>query len=681
MIQTQPRTASPDDPRQFVTRMAREIELLADAGGPPETFFQEFLQRLVSVLAAEAGAVWLRDPQGRMGLACEIKLAATGIFEKQDAQRANERVVGDVGETGEARVLAPDVDKDLPSAHVLLMASLNRQKQVVGVVQIFQRPDSPRDARPGYLQFMEQMCGHASRYLSRQETSKTQGTPIEFWKQFERFLLQIQRSLYSQQVAHVAANDARNLLQCDRVSLAVRRGDRTRILAISGADAVNRRANLVRLMARLSHKVTATGEELLFTGSNETLAPQVELALTDYIQESGSRMVQVIPLRENAALIGPQEEDEQKTAKDKKPRKVIGALIVEQSTESRPRPNLVERANLVAEHVGGALDNALKHERLFLLPVWRFLGDQWDRMRGKRLRRVLAGVLLVAAVTAALVLVQWDYRAEGKGRLMPKIRRDVFASWDGEVVDLLVDSSQRVNKGDPLLKLRNEELNAKLLAAVNDLNEKQQLLFALEAQANEAVKNANKQQEIETTGKMVQTRVDIGGIEEQVRVLKEQVEMLTVRAPADGVVATFQLQQLLMNRPVQRGEKLMEVMDDTQDWVLELEIPEHRMGHVLRRQRELDRQDLPVEFLLATTSETTFNGKLEASSTRSVVSEEEGTVVEAFADIDPAEMPRLKEHLRIGAEVRAKVNCGRKTLGYVLFGDVIEWVLRRWMLW
>jgi hypothetical protein len=136
-----------------------------------------------------------------------------------------------------------------------------------------------------------------------------------------------------------------------------------------------------------------------------------------------------------------------------------------------------------------------------------------------------------------------------------------------------------------------------------------------------------------------------------------------------------------MNRPVQRGEKLMEVMDDTQDWVLELEIPEHRMGHVLRRQRELDRQDLPVEFLLATTSETTFNGKLEASSTRSVVSEEEGTVVEAFADIDPAEMPRLKEHLRIGAEVRAKVNCGRKTLGYVLFGDVIEWVLRRWMLW
>ena len=157
--------------------------------------------------------------------------------------------------------------------------------------------------------------------------------------------------------------------------------------------------------------------------------------------------------------------------------------------------------------------------------------------------------------------------------------------------------------------------------------------------------------------------------------------MLEIRSPIDGLVATFQLDQLLKNRPVQRGEKLLEVMDDTGPWRLELEVPESRMGHVLRQQRALGREDLPVEFLLATNHESTYHGTLEASATRSVVAEGEGTVVESFADIDSAEMPLLKDHLRIGAEVRAKISCGQKSLGYVLFGDVIEWVLKRWMLW
>ena len=90
---------------------------------------------------------------------------------------------------------------------------------------------------------------------------------------------------------------------------------------------------------------------------------------------------------------------------------------------------------------------------------------------------------------------------------------------------------------------------------------------------------------------------------------------------------------------------------------------------------------LPVEFLLATTHETTFRGVLESEATRAAVSEKEGTVVEAYASILEEEMPRLKEHLRIGAEVRARIDCGPMSLGYVLFGDVVEWVMKRWMLW
>ena len=52
-----------------------------------------------------------------------------------------------------------------------------------------------------------------------------------------------------------------------------------------------------------------------------------------------------------------------------------------------------------------------------------------------------------------------------------------------------------------------------------------------------------------------------------------------------------------------------------------------------------------------------------------------GSVVRVFGAIDGREF----EH-RIGADVRAKIHCGEKSLGYVLFGDVIEFLYQRFWL-
>ena len=66
-------------------------------------------------------------------------------------------------------------------------------------------------------------------------------------------------------------------------------------------------------------------------------------------------------------------------------------------------------------------------------------------------------------------------------------------------------------------------------------------------------------------------------------------------------------------------------------------------------------------------------GHLGEIGSRSNESQEEGTVVEAFVDIDPNDLPGR----RIGADVTAKIHCGRKSLGYVLFGDVLEFIQRK----
>jgi len=112
-------------------------------------------------------------------------------------------------------------------------------------------------------------------------------------------------------------------------------------------------------------------------------------------------------------------------------------------------------------------------------------------------------------------------------------------------------------------------------------------------------------------------------------------------------------------------------------WRLELEVEEYRVGHILRAQRELGTNELDVEYVLATNVEVPLHGKLQRLSTRANASEKTGSVVLAYVRIDPTELPML----RIGAEVRAKIACGKRSLGYVFFGDVVEFFQKQAFTW
>lgn len=666
--------------RETLQILVREIENLANAGGPPDQFFPAFLERLLVILGAPGGAVWLRNGQGIVPI-CEHNLQQLGVMATAQSKKLNDQFIRETVESGEAKVRAADQGSPTPTAHVYLLAALHKNKEPVGAVEIFQRPDSAKEARPGFLQFMEQMCGHASRYLQLMDAHKAaQAAPDEFWAQFEPFVLRLQRTLDIEEVAATAANDARQLIGCDRTSVAVYRFNKTRVAAVSGADSVNRRANLVRALEKLTHRVIAGREPMHYTGKMDQYSPQIEGPLADYISESGARMISILPLFEPPPLISPtKKEDEEKRIK--RPRHPVGALIVEQMADGTPKPGMLDRATLVADHTGAALHNAILHHKLFLLPVWRALGHFAEKVRGRLGYKILAGVAAVALITAALVYIPWEYKAEAKGRLMPASQTDVFAPWDAQVHRLLVTSGQKVQAGDLLLELRSPDLEAKYLAAQNRLSELGKQQQAHQADLDEAVRRADRNKITELQGKLQQTNVAIEGGLEQVGVLRSQVELLQVKAPSAGTITTFQLEQLLSNRPVQRGEVLMEIMQEDGPWRLELEVPDHRMGHILYRQQELKQAKLPLQFMMATSAEVTYEGQLDTSSTRTVLTQDTGSVVEAFADINPEDFKRLADNRRVGAEVTAWVLCGKKPLGYVLFGDVIEFLQKKSMLW
>ena len=66
-------------------------------------------------------------------------------------------------------------------------------------------------------------------------------------------------------------------------------------------------------------------------------------------------------------------------------------------------------------------------------------------------------------------------------------------------------------------------------------------------------------------------------------------------------MVTWDLNNRLIRRPVQRGQTLLRVADPDGPWQLELHVPENRMGFITAAQRDRTwAKDLKVTYILAT---------------------------------------------------------------------------------
>jgi hypothetical protein len=679
--------------RERVMQLAREIEQMSGQDLSPPVFFQEFLTRVVTAIGARAGAVWLIDESGRLGLTAQVNLEQTGLRERPGALGLNEKLLVDVLQTGEARTLTHGGEAQLPTEHVLVLSALHKEKKCVGVVQLFQRPDVPVKAQSGYMQFLEQMCGYGSRFIEgrRRNTNESADLKNQFWTDFEQFSLRLQRSLVEQEVADAAASDSRSLLGCDRASIVVRKGRSVRVRAVSGQSSVNQRANLIVAMNKLAKRVTEMGETLIYTGKVEGLAPQIEEPLAAFVQESGSRMVMIVPMFENEPLVRKQGEEADRDRK-KKRLKATGCMVIEQIAESEPAPQLEQRAELIADHVGAALWNARQHHRIFGLRLWKLIGTGMEWFRGRKLMITTAVLVALVAIAAGLTFIRLDYPVTAEGKLMPVEQYAIFASWDGLITreGLKVEGDQEVEKGQVLIVLQNDELQGQIEEAKAAVR-KQELLVAAkkdEIKATELELSRQGDDEGRRTGasSIARLNVELQRIEGDKRIAEEQVrtlekrrdEKLTIVAPAAGRIPNFQLRQMLEERPVRQGDHLFDIMNDKGPWHMELLVQEKRMGHILRAQREAiassQSGELPGTFILATQPDAKFNCRLTKVATRSTTDTELGTVFELNVEADEGQ--QLPEK-RIGAEVTTKIYCGKTSAAFWLFGDVVEFI-QKW---
>ena len=158
------------------------------------------------------------------------------------------------------------------------------------------------------------------------------------------------------------------------MSVAIRRGGRCPIEAVSGQDTFDKRSNVTVMLSKLAAAVVKTGEDVWYSGDTSDMAPQVEAALDAYVDESHTKAIAILP------LIEPRDEEAKfAEGEEPDPARVIGALIVEQMVDSRTPDGFLQRVEVVRTHSCHRADQRAGVRR----PVPdAACGGSWARARG-----------------------------------------------------------------------------------------------------------------------------------------------------------------------------------------------------------------------------------------------------------------------------------------------------------
>jgi len=577
--------------KQQIRSLVAEIAQLSKTEVAPEEFYGQFLPRVVSALAAVGGAVWTVNPEGRLALQYQINIQDTKLRENEEHQAQHSRllykVLADGVEVlypprsgpGDVEPVAGETPPANPTDFLLIFGVLKTDLERVGIIEIFQRSEVGPNTQKGYLRFLGQMCELAGDFLKSHQLRHFSDRQV-LWTQLEDFTRTVHASLDPRETAYTIANEGRRLIECDRVSVAIRKGTKCRIEAVSGQDLFDKRSNTVRLLGKLASAVVATGEAVWYTGDTRDMPPQVENAVQEYIDDSHTKTIAVLPLQRPA----PPEEDDPK--KRSEPEPPIGALIVEQIEDSRLAPNTVHRAEVVRQHSSAALANSMEHQNLFLMPVWRALGKTRWVLEARTLPKTIS--ISAAVLLLIVVLAVWPARftMEARGSLEPVWRQDVFAGIDGVVDELMVAHGSPVTKDQPLVRLRNTDLEVALTDIQGQRMATTEELLSFQRSSVES-RRLTTEERLRISGKVAELKQKLASLDAQWALYQAKQLELNVASPMTGEVITWDLWNRLIHRPVQRGQILMRVADPTGPWQLELKMPENRMGPIVEQQKKL----------------------------------------------------------------------------------------------
>ena len=294
--------------------------------------------------------------------------------------------------------------------------------------------------------------------------------------------------------------------------------------------------------------------------------------------------------------------------------------------------------------------------------------------RSAILIRFAAALLLLLALLA-FALRSAPFRIEGKAYLEPNVKANVFATHDGVVEKLEVKAGEDVVVGKKLLQIRSTDLEMEEKKLDGELS-------ALQEKRNGFQVSLNQLPADDPQGQLARSQlsaeiIELDQREKQLEQLlqfhRKKEQDLSVYSPVKGFIVTENLQENLAQRPIKRGDRLLQIADVRGLWHLRVEVPDREAGHI--KEAFSRDKDLLVRFRIVSDPDREYQGTIARISESIRLNRSNESVWIIDVQFDQSKVP-----LMLGASVAVQFECGSKPTWYIWTRPLWESLRRRFWL-
>lgn len=423
---------------------------------------------------------------------------------------------------------------------------------------------------------------------------------------------EITSSLDLERVTTSIVNLAPRLASFDRAALALARRGTFAIRALSGAEEVSPNDPSLRDLTKRACWA-ATRDEALYVADLDHPVSDDERHLAHELRAGLSRdavkSALYVPLRDEAGC--------------------VGVLLFESARADMMTARERELVTILSTIATPAVRNAQAYQRIPLAGLTSATVERGEAFFAMPRARRWSSALVASVAVASLLLIRWPLRISGADpTFRPMLRADVRPTLDGVVDRVFVREGSWVERGAPVVQLRDDELRVRLDAA-----------RAASAAADRsamiaAARGAPAEERLE------RLRADV--LRREADLLDEQVRAATVRAPVSGTVLSARPEERIGTH-VDEGDLLV-VLGRTDSLELDFGVDQRDVARV--------HAGSEVRLRVAALPQRTFVGRVVAIEARPIAGEQTVTfpVRALVANDDGLLKPGMAAYARVLAE-------------------------------
>ncbi|RLS54114.1 MAG: HlyD family efflux transporter periplasmic adaptor subunit [Planctomycetota bacterium] len=636
-------------------QLERCIDQLADMarqGIEPGRFFGEVLNRVILPGGATQGILWRPSAEATWEPVGEVPTASRLTPELISQRQA---LLNEVSVNEQPHFVSS------PEGSTRVLCPIRHARATVGILETEHGLENAHSLPSETLQFYSALCEITGDFLARHELQQLRRAR-GIWQQWDQYSQRLWLSLDLPSVCAAIANDGRLLTGSDRISVLIRRGRRFQLHSVSGVDRIEPRSTATRSLEALAHSAARLGHSCWRDNDPRTS----DHATPDYpsdahVQEllqnhrndteaTGIGVIPVLPRRNESRHPLP-----------------LAMIVLEQFHPCDDFPAWRSQCESLVNRSGLTLQAAVERSRI----PWLGL-SQWISHLLLSPATLLSLVILAGAV-ATLVYTPAEFTVTGPAQMWPAKRRELFASTSGIVDKIYVSHGTEVAKGQPLLELRDPVLETDTPRIIGEIATVQERIKGVQAarlaggNTSDAVSRARQ-----LTADEEELKERLRTLEQQRLLIEQRREELTLRSPIAGKVLTWDVEQHLSARPVERGQALLTIGETSGPWVVEVRVADQNAGHLLQA-RKTRKPDLDVDFLLPAEPGKVYHGQIQDVSLTAEIDDASQSHVRVVVAFDRNQLTEP----RPGATALPRIRCGPRTLGYVWLHELIDAIRTR----